>query len=215
MKNTAVPRKKARQARSKATVEAIVGATARVFVSEGFDGASTNRIATVAGVSIGSLYQYFPNKEALAAELIERHLGELLELLTETLAQAAGRPLQEGIPLLVRALFEAHRQDPKLHRVLLEAGSRVGMDTRKREVMGQFHQYVRRYFESHRTEIAAVDLDLDLGAYLLVFAAENVMREVQLAPPSYPLEQVIEGVATMCLRYLGIALSTSPSTDEG
>ena len=52
------------------TVEAILDATARVLVREGYARTSTNRVAAVAGVSIGSLYQYFPNKESLVAALV-------------------------------------------------------------------------------------------------------------------------------------------------
>ena len=63
------PRKSASQERSRLTVQAILDATARILVREGFDKASTNRIAEVAGVSIGSLYQYFPSKEAIVAAL--------------------------------------------------------------------------------------------------------------------------------------------------
>jgi len=61
------PRKIASQERSRATVDALVEATARILIKEGYDRASTNKIAAVAGVSIGSLYQYFPSKEALVA----------------------------------------------------------------------------------------------------------------------------------------------------
>ena len=70
------PRKAASQVRSRATVDALVEATARILVKEGFDKASTNRIADVAGVSVGSLYQYFPSKEALVAAVAERHQQE-------------------------------------------------------------------------------------------------------------------------------------------
>src|SRR5262249_30364756 len=66
------PRKYASQARSCATVDALVEATARILVREGFDRASTNRIAEVAGVSIGSLYQYFPSKEAPRSAALHR-----------------------------------------------------------------------------------------------------------------------------------------------
>src|SRR3569623_1094019 len=69
-----MPRKYASQERSRATVAALVEATARILVAEGFDRASTNRIAEVAGVSIGSLYQYFPGKEALVLAVAERHV---------------------------------------------------------------------------------------------------------------------------------------------
>src|SRR5690349_5228772 len=67
------PRQEASQARSRATIDVLVEATARILVREGFDKASTNRIAQTAGVSVGSLYQYFPSREALIAAVIERH----------------------------------------------------------------------------------------------------------------------------------------------
>src|SRR5215468_399334 len=74
------PRKHASQERSRATVDALIEATARILVREGFDHASTNRIAEQAGVSVGSLYQYFPSKEALVAAVIDRHHQELMQV---------------------------------------------------------------------------------------------------------------------------------------
>ena len=82
------PRKIASQERSRATVDALVEATARILVREGFDKASTNRIAEVAGVSVGSLYQYFPSKEALVAAVIERHNQEIMQAVRGELAEA-------------------------------------------------------------------------------------------------------------------------------
>ncbi len=193
-------RRKPSQSRSKATVEVIVEGAARVFVERGFDSATTNHIAKAAGVSVGSLYQYFPNKEALAAELIDRHLAELLRLLTEKLAEVATLPVVAALPAMVRAMFDAHSHEPQLHRVLMEAGSRVGMDRRKREVLRQFHALARLYLESHRDELKV--RNLDLGAYLLVFAIENIMREIQAAPPPWPLDDVVAHVAAMCVAYL-------------
>ena len=67
------PRKSASQERSRSTVDALLEATTRILIKEGYDRASTNRIAEVAGVSIGSLYQYFPSKEALVAAVVDRH----------------------------------------------------------------------------------------------------------------------------------------------
>src|SRR3954467_4230018 len=81
------PRKRASQERSRATVAALVEATARILVTEGFDKASTNRIAEVAGVSIGSLYQYFPSKEALVLAVAERHNGEISRVVGGVLAE--------------------------------------------------------------------------------------------------------------------------------
>src|SRR5437870_12652127 len=72
------PRKLPKQERAKATVEAILAATAHILVREGFDAASTNRIADEAGVSVGSLYQYFPSKQAIVSALLERHVHRML-----------------------------------------------------------------------------------------------------------------------------------------
>ena len=177
-----------------------MGGAARVFVARGFAGATTNHIAKAAGVSVGSLYQYFPNKESLAAELIERHLARLLRLLTEKLAEVATLPVAEALPVMVRAMFDVHGHDPELHRVLIEAGSRVGMDQRKRAFLSQFQSLTRLYLASHRDEIA-VD-NLDLAAYLLVFAIENIMREVEASPPPFAVDEVVAHVSAMCVAYL-------------
>jgi AcrR family transcriptional regulator len=120
------PRKNASQQRSRATVDALVEATARILVKEGFDKASTNRIAEVAGVSVGSLYQYFPGKEALVVAVIERHNQEIMQTVRGELAEVMSQPLQQGVRKLVAVAVKAHRVDPKLHRVLAEQIPRVG-----------------------------------------------------------------------------------------
>ena len=82
-------RKSPRQDRSKVTVDAILDATAHIIVTDGYDQLSTNRVAERAGVSIGSLYQYFPNKEALVGELVDRFSGQILELMMSGLRELA------------------------------------------------------------------------------------------------------------------------------
>src|SRR6516165_7192502 len=82
------PRKLASQERSRLTVEALIEATARILTKDGYDRASTNRIAEAAGVSIGSLYQYFPSKEALVAGVIDRHTQEVAEVTRKAMVKA-------------------------------------------------------------------------------------------------------------------------------
>src|SRR5471032_3134277 len=89
-----VPRKSPKQARSKATIDALLTATARILIKEGFDHASTNRIAEAAGVSVGSLYQYFPSKETLVAALIERHTGEMSAVIEGAFLRVASEPME-------------------------------------------------------------------------------------------------------------------------
>ena len=91
-----IARKIASQERSRATVEAILEATARILIREGFDKASTNRVAEVAGVSVGSLYQYFPSKDALVAALIARHGEDIRRTIGDELTEAVKLPVADG-----------------------------------------------------------------------------------------------------------------------
>jgi AcrR family transcriptional regulator len=123
---TATPRKQPTQARSKQTVAAIVQATAQVLMSDGYDRTTTNLVAEKAGVSIGSLYEYFPNKEALVAALASAHVGELIERVDETLRAPTNETPKAMIAALIRAGLDAHRVNPTLHKVLVEQVPRIG-----------------------------------------------------------------------------------------
>jgi len=114
------PRKQPVQARSRLTVKAIVEATAQVLVAVGYERATTDVIAARAGVSIGTLYQYFPNKESLVAALIKDHVDEITRLLEAALAAAADASLESALRGMIHAGVEAHRVDPALHKVLFE-----------------------------------------------------------------------------------------------
>lgn len=172
------PRKAASQRRSRATVDALVEATARILVQEGFDKASTNRIAEVAGVSVGSLYQYFPSKEALVAAVIERHQQELRQAVRGELAEVLGQPVKTAVRKLVAVAVKAHRVDPKLHCVLTEQIPRVGkleeLETFNHENFALF----RTYLESHREELG-VD-DLELASFVCVSSIEALTHNAVL-----------------------------------
>lgn len=164
------PRKRASQERSRATVDALIEATARILVRDGFDRASTNRIAQAAGVSVGSLYQYYPSKEALVAAVIERHNQEIMSGVYAALAEVETLSLEQAAHKLIAAAVEAHRVNPRLHRVLAEQTPRTGalenVDTFNGEAYGLF----RAYLERHRDEVRAVDLDL--AAFVCVTSIE-------------------------------------------
>jgi AcrR family transcriptional regulator len=154
-----IPRKSASQKRSQATVEALLDATARVLTREGYDRASTNRIAATAGVSVGSLYQYFPNKEALVAALVARHNREMFQLLRDALKEVASLDLATAVRELVRASVDAHLVDSALHRVFAEQVPRMGQLAKIEALQREGFQLVRAYLEGHRHEIAVRDLD--------------------------------------------------------
>jgi len=113
------PRKQPLQERSRETVRAILEAAAHVFADRGSDGATTDAIAARAGVSIGSLYQYFPSKQALLATLAACHRLETRAALEPVLALLARDAAVDAVaPVLVRALVRLHAAHPRLDRLL-------------------------------------------------------------------------------------------------
>jgi len=172
------PRKNASQERSRATVDALVEATARILVREGFDKASTNRIAEVAGVSVGSLYQYFPGKEALVAAVITRHNQEIMQTVRGELVDAMRLPLEPAVRKLVAVAVKAHRVNPKLHRVLAEQIPRVGklenVETFNRDNFTLFQSFL----EAHRDELRVEDLEL--ASFVCVTSIEALTHNAVL-----------------------------------
>lgn len=172
------PRKRAIQQRSLATVEALIDATARILVREGFDKASTNRIAEVAGVSIGSLYQYFPGKEALVVAVAKRHGEALFRVAHRAFAEAAGLPLERGIRALVSAAVAAHRVDSRLHRVLSEEIPRVGGFAEVGSFNRAYYALFRTFLEAHRNEVRT--LDAGLAVFVCMTAVEALTHNAVL-----------------------------------
>jgi AcrR family transcriptional regulator len=172
------PRKAASQERSRATVDALVEATARILVREGFDKASTNRIAEVAGVSIGSLYQYFPSKEALVAAVIARHQQEIMRTVRGELAGILAQPVEKAMRQLVAIAVKAHRVDPRLHRVLAEQIPRVGELEKLTNFNTENYTLFRTYLEDHRDEIRITDPEL--ASFVCVTAIEALTHNAVL-----------------------------------
>ncbi len=198
------PRKSASQERSRLTVNAILDATARVLVKEGYDRASTNRIAAVAGVSIGSLYQYFPSKEALVAAVSERHSHEVLQLMRNVLVKVVARPIELAAREFVSAAVDGHRLNPKLHRVLAEQIPRIGRLESVDLINQNVHALIRGYLDAHRDEIDVADLDV--AAFICVTTVEALTHTAVLHRPDVlsdgKAEKFIEEVADLVVRYL-------------
>src|SRR5215470_8848621 len=172
------PRKYASQERSRATVDALIEATARILVRDGFDRASTNRIAEVAGVSIGSLYQYFPCKEALVASVIGRHNQNIMQVVRAALTEVAAQPIEHAVRKMVATAIEAHRIDPKLHRVLAEQIPRTGRLKHIEAFNRENYVLLRAYLEAHSNELRTVDLGL--AAFVCVTAIEALAHTAVL-----------------------------------
>lgn len=118
------PRKQPRQQRSAETRQRILDAAARVFAEYGYSKGTTNRIAAAADMSIGSLYQYFPNKDAILSALTDAHIDAGAALLAERASDPLPESLDGLLRLFVRATIDNHHDDTRLHRVLFEEAPR-------------------------------------------------------------------------------------------
>ena len=198
------PRKRPRQERSKATVDTILAATARVLVKKGFDGLTTNAVADHAGVSIGSLYQYFPSKEALVAALIEQHIDLMNAAILSELTRVAQLPMSHAIRAVIELTVRAHSIEPELHRVLTEQVPRVGRLARLAEADSICRRMVAGLLAARKAELAISDPDT--AAFILVAAIESITHRAALfAPERLRDPRLIDEAVLLVSRYLGVA----------
>lgn len=173
-------RKQPRQQRSEQTRRDILDAAARVFGEHGYAAGTTNRIAAAAGVSIGSLYQYFPNKDAILAALSEAHIAAGTTLLAERLQDGLPAALEDVVRLFVRAAIDNHRENPALHRVLFEEAPRPAAmlarlrDTETRAIAG-VTELLRRH-----PEVGVADPEF--AARLTIATIESLVHRLIVAP---------------------------------
>lgn len=195
------PRRRPRQARAQATVDAIIKATSQVLVQEGYDRASTNRIALAAGVSIGSLYQYFPSKEALVAALVEQHLERMDATLREVVQGSDTSSVPAMARVVVEALIAAYRVDPRLHEVLCQEVPKIGELRRVYRFEEQLAKSGREFLSAHR-EAVGTD-DLDRAVFLLANAVPSVIRAAVAADPEGERDaDLATELTNLILRYL-------------
>jgi AcrR family transcriptional regulator len=197
------PRKQPRQDRSRTTVETILEATARLLVRKGFDHLTTNAVAEAAGVSVGSLYQYFPNKEALVAALLERHIEERTAATFAELERVASLPIDKAARAVIELTLRAHSVEPELHRVLIEQVPRVGRLARLRELEASTHAVVRGLLVARRAELDIADPEL--AAFVLVSAIEAIVhRAVVFHPEHLNDPRLVDEATRLVTRYLGV-----------
>jgi AcrR family transcriptional regulator len=127
------PRKTPAQRRSVVTVDVIFEATIQVLLAHGFEQTTTTRIAERAGVSVGSLYQYFPNKRALLAAVVRRHIAEVVAAGVAACEKARGTSLREMCSAAVSAFVDAKTRRPEVSRALYLPAAAVGADLIVRE----------------------------------------------------------------------------------
>ncbi|MET0282890.1 MAG: TetR/AcrR family transcriptional regulator [Polyangiales bacterium] len=178
-------------------VDAILTAARLLVVKHGLENLTTNAVARLAGVSIGSLYQYFPSKRAIVAELRNQHqrMGE--QIFRAELVMLIDKPVPVATRRFVEKLIEVHRKEPELHRALEMEGRSGGYGEWERQAV----QLIRLYYERHRAELT-VD-DLDLASFLVSATSEAVTHAAVMERPDLLRDdKLVEGLTRMLLAYL-------------
>jgi AcrR family transcriptional regulator len=193
------PRRKPRQVRAELTRERILAAAAHVFAEHGYAAGTTNRIAERARISIGSLYQYFPNKDAILAELLVRHIDRGTWTQADQLDLSAGN-LKTVVRALVRDAIDNHRDDPQLLRIMIEEASFSQelidtMDRHGKVRVSQVRDLLARLPDVHVQ-------DLDTAAELIVFTVEINTHKLMADPRTIPIETFENELVDMVTRYL-------------
>lgn len=193
------PRRKPSQVRAELTRERILTAAAHVFAEHGYAAGTTNRIAERARVSIGSLYQYFPNKDAILAEILIQHIDRGSWTGAAELDLSPGT-LEATVRTLIRDAIDNHSDDPRLLRVMIEEApaSKELLDTINRHGKlrtAQVRDVLIRHPDIH------VD-DPDVAAELILFTVEVNTHKFMASPQTTPVETFENELVAMMTRYL-------------
>lgn len=197
------PRRKPLQERSKVTVDAIIEATAQVLVAEGsYRSTTTNRIAERAGVSIGTLYQYFPNKDALILGLIQQRRAERVGVLLETVQSMAQQPLAGALRALIPLFVRMRREEDALYALLDRQISRLGRVEEMHRASRQVAALVAPLLEARRDEVRPTNIPR--AARFMVAMADQLttLEFLDEAPTEALLDEVIGEIAEAIIRYV-------------
>jgi AcrR family transcriptional regulator len=195
------PRKRPSQSRSAVTVKAILDATARILVERGYAATSTNAVAERAGVSVGSLYQYFPNKDALIAALHTRHIEQMKAVIERALARAMDVDLDTGLTELIEGAVEAHRVEADLHRVLEQQLAGLDVVAAHDQFDTVLEDRIVALLARHRDRITVSDLRL--AAFMLNHSTHALIHTVVVQRPrGVSLKAATAEIVRMARAYL-------------
>jgi AcrR family transcriptional regulator len=189
------------QERARVTRAAILQATARILEgSEGSEPPSTNRIAKVAGVSIGTLYQYFDSREDILRAISREHAGDMMQMLVRQAGAFLSAPPKEAVPAFVDALAACHAVAPRLHLALIAELMQGGGEALM-EIQDPARAFVRAWLEQHKHAIRPKDLDA--AAFLLTNTVEAAIHGVLFVDPAKLKDRAWrDELVDLLLRYL-------------
>jgi AcrR family transcriptional regulator len=194
------PRKTPIQARSAVTVEAISEATIQVLLSHGAERLTTTRIAERAGVSIGTLYQYYPNKQSLLFAVLEDHLNTVAGKIEAACEKASHKPLAQMIKEMVEAFVDAKMERPDISVVLYRVSAEVGGPALIKRISQRSRKAVEAMLQTAPDTKSAPDkcaVDIMLAA---MAGAIRSLLEAELSPGA--IRKSREQLVLLCQSYM-------------
>lgn len=202
------PRKSPVQARSAASVDAILDATIQVLLSVGKERLTTTRVALRAGVSVGTLYQYFPNKSSLLQAALKRHLDEIMEEVERVCREQKGNSLQQMGAAIINTFLEAKMRDAKTSVALYSVSSDVDGAKIAQQMGVRFNKAI---VEMLATACEPITKDPQLVASMLQGAMAGVSRRLlESGAPERQFDSLRQELIFFVCAYLE-ACSTRPS----
>ncbi len=166
LKKTITPRKEPTQDRAKEKVELILEATTQLLEKDGFEKTSTNMIAEKAGISIGSLYQYFPTKDAIFSTMMKIYMDNHFEMIEKAVKESESKSLEEILHFLVSSIIDRKRKEVRFNKMF--AQKMIGYN-----FVNLLHEQDERFIELFKEHLKPFDKEirkdnLELSLYLMI-----------------------------------------------
>jgi AcrR family transcriptional regulator len=197
------PRKTPIQARATVTVEAISEATIQILLSQGAERLTTTRVADRAGVSVGTLYQYFPNKQSLLFAVLEDHLEKVTEAVEDACEHARHKPLTEMIKEVVEAFVDAKIARADISVALYKVAPDLGVLALLKRVTQRLGKAIARMLESAPDTRTSPD---EFAIQMMLAAMSGAMRSVlETGGSPVMMRKVREHLVLLCRSYMAAA----------
>lgn len=198
-RTTTAPRRLPRSPLGAATVDAILVAVERILERDGLDRLTTNHVAELAGVSIGSLYQYFPNKESLIGALQDRYAEDTLTRVRTAIETSQNEPIRTVIMRIGEAVLAAKQHQRPIHRWLIDARTAAGAMERYRSSLDQHVDLIAEFLARHPDVNVP---DPRATAFVLVHASEGLIEAVSERPQDVDAMRVALEAVELLARFV-------------
>ena len=192
------------QRRSRETFERILDAAQTVLVQRGYSGASTTVIAELAGVSPGSLYQYFTDKDEIVAAVVSRFSESLGERVAATVAGSFDLEPREYLRTSMGALLDELDVHPGFVRVMAEQTPKLGADGWLAAFEQRIGELTVAYLTVHRAALRP-DLDLTRASWMMLRTVEHLTVRFILDRPGISRDEFVDELVSMMMRYVSNA----------